>query len=121
MRFITKQIHAWLDYPVAIGLIAMPFLLGIGGSTPVAMWLSVATGIAAFILTLLTDHQAGVIRVLSYKFHLVVDFAVGVVFLLAPHVFGFSGVDFWYFTVLALTVLAVVGLHKPESRELAHA
>jgi len=26
MRFITKQIHAFLDYPVAISLMALPFL-----------------------------------------------------------------------------------------------
>lgn len=29
-RFITKQIHAYLDYPVAFGLIIMPFLPGLG-------------------------------------------------------------------------------------------
>jgi len=121
MRFITKQIHAWLDYPVAIGLIAMPLILGIGAANPIAMWLSIATGVAAFILTLLTDHQLGVFRVLSYKFHLAVDFMVGLVFLLAPHLFGFSELDFWYYTVLALTVLAVVSLHKPETVEFAPA
>lgn len=113
-RFITKTIHAYLDYPVAIGLIAMPFILGIGTTNPMAFWLSVVTGVAAFILTLLTDHKAGLFRVLSYKFHLSVDFIVGVVFVLAPHVLGFSGADLWYFTVLGATVLAVVGLHKTE-------
>jgi hypothetical protein len=114
MRFITKSIHAYLDYPVALGLIAMPFLLGLGQSNPLAMWLSVATGVAAFILTLLTDHHLGVVRVLSYKFHLSVDFLVGVVFVLAPFVLGFTGLDALYYWVLGGTVLVVVGLHKPE-------
>jgi hypothetical protein len=41
-RFITKSIHAYLiDYPAAIVLIAAPFVLKIGRSGPVAMWLSV--------------------------------------------------------------------------------
>ena len=54
-RFVTKTIHAYLDYPVALSLMAAPLLLGLGNSHPLALWLAVSTGIAAFILTLLTD------------------------------------------------------------------
>jgi len=116
MRFVTKAMHAYIDYPVALGLIIMPFLLGIGSVNPMAMWLSVATGVAAFILTLLTDHETGLIRVLPYKLHLAVDFAVGLVFVAAPFVLGFTGLEFGYFLVIGLTVLVVVGLNKPETR-----
>ena len=113
-KFITKTIHAYLDYPVALGLILMPFLLGLGASNPLAVGLSVATGIAALGLTLLTDHHLGVIRVLPYKLHLAVDGLVGVVFVLAPFALGFAGLDAAYFWVLGLTVLLVVGLHKSD-------
>src|SRR5438045_2230982 len=45
-RFITKSIHAYLiDYPVAIVLIAAPFVLKLGQSGPVATWLSVVVGV----------------------------------------------------------------------------
>ncbi|MES0882751.1 SPW repeat domain-containing protein [Roseibium sp. SCP14] len=117
IRFVTKTIHAYLDYPVALGLIALPMLLNLGQSNPLAFWLSVTTGIAALILTVLTDHETGLIRVVPYSFHLVVDFAVGVVFLAAPFVLGFSGIDFAYYIVNALAVLTVVSLHKPEMAE----
>lgn len=115
-RFITKEIHAYLDYPVAFSLMAMPFLLGLGAVNPLAFWLSFATGIAAFALTVLTDHHLGIFRVLPYSFHLAVDGAVGLVFIAAPILLGFSGIEFWYYTVLGLTVLVVVGLHKPEPK-----
>lgn len=118
-RFITKSIHAYLDYPVAVGLIAMPFLFGLGTTAPLAFWLSVVTGIAAFVLTVLTDHHLGVIRVLPYSLHLAVDGLVGIAFVAAPIVLGFSGLDFWYYMVLGLTVLAVVGLHQPEDQAAA--
>lgn len=114
MRFITKKIHAFLDYPVAIALIALPFLLGLGSSSPIALYLSVTTGIAAFILTLLTDHQLGVIRVISYRLHLIVDFAVAIVFILAPFIFSFEGLDAYYYWINGGAVLIVVSLHKPE-------
>lgn len=119
-RFITKSIHAYLDYPVAIGLIAMPFLFGLGQINPLAFWLSVITGIAAFILTVLTDHHLGIFKVLPYSFHLLVDGAVGIVFVMAPPVLGFSGIEFSYYMALGLTVLIVVGLHKPEEMKIAN-
>ncbi|MCV0427799.1 MAG: hypothetical protein K5905_20270 [Roseibium sp.] len=117
IRFVTKTMHAYLDYPVAFGLIALPMLLNLGQSSPLAFWLSVVTGVAALILTILTDHETGLIRVLPYSFHLIVDFAVGVVFLAAPFALGFSGIDFAYYIVNALAVLTVVSLHKPEMTE----
>lgn len=121
MKFVTKTMHAYIDYPVAIGLIAMPFILGIGASNPLATWVSVATGVAAFILTLLTDHRTGVIKVIPYKMHLTVDFLVGVAFVAVPFVLALSGLDFWYFLILGITVLAVVGLHKPEDEMMTPA
>ena len=114
LRFVTKTIHAYLDYPVAIALIVLPFLLGLGSSSPLAFWLSVITGAAAFVLTLLTDHETGVVRVLPYNFHLAVDFLVGIAFVAAPFVLGFVGLDAWYYWANAAAVLTVVSLHKPE-------
>ena len=114
-RFITKSIHAYLDYPVALGLMAMPFLFGLGQGNILAFWLSIATGIAAFVLTVLTDHHLGIIRVLPYRLHLAVDGLVGIAFVVAPLALGFSGIEFWYYMVLGLTVLAVVGLHQPDN------
>lgn len=113
-RFVTKSMHAFLDYPVALSLMSAPFLLGLGSSHSLALWLAVGTGIAAFILTLLTDHKLGVFRVLPYSIHLAVDFLVGVAFLLAPSVLGFNGLDAWFYWANGAAVLLVVGLHKPE-------
>ena len=114
MKFITKEIHAYLDYPVAIGLILAPFILDLGESSSLALWLSVVTGVAAFILTVFTDHHLGIIRILSYKTHLLVDFLVGVTFVLAPTLFGFSGIDAIFYWINGFTVLTVVSLHRPE-------
>lgn len=114
MKFITKRIHAFLDYPVAIALIVLPFLLGLGSSNPLALQLSVATGAAAAVLTLLTDHHLGAFRVIPYKFHLIVDFLVAIVFILAPFIFSFEGIDAYFYWINGIAVLIVVSLHKPE-------
>lgn len=113
---MTKTVHAWIDYPVALSLIATPFILGLGATQPLALWLSVATGVAALLLTLLTDHQTGVIRVLPYSLHLLVDRLVGVVFIAAPFVLGFAGLDAAYYWANGVAVLLVTFvLNAPET------
>lgn len=116
-RFITKSIHAYLiDYPVAVVLIVAPFLLNLGQSGLVAAWLSVVTGVAALLLPILTKHPTGLIRVIPYSMHLWVDRAVGIVFLVAPFAFGFSGLDAWYYWVLAIAVLLITSvLNAPDA------
>jgi len=115
MKFITKNIHAYLDYPVAIALMGVPFLLQLGTSNPLAFYLSVITGIAALLLTVMTDHKLGIVKLISYKTHLVVDFLVGLTFVMAPFLMGFSGIDLIYYLVNGLAVLMVVGLQRPDS------
>lgn len=115
MKFITKEIHAYLDYPVAISLLVAPYILGLGASHPLAFWLSIVTGVAAFLLTLLTDHHLGVWRVIPYSGHLAVDAMVGVAFVAAPFVLGFEGIDALYYWVIGATVLVVVGAHRAEA------
>lgn len=115
MRFVTKNIHAWLDYPVALALIALPFLLGLGTSNPLALTISPLVGVAAFVLTVFTDHQFGLVRVLPYKLHLAVDLAVGLLFLALPFVLGFSGLDAAFYWLNGAAVVTVIGLSKPET------
>jgi len=115
MRFVTKTIHAWLDYPVALALIGLPFLLGLGASNPLALAISPAVGVTAFILTVFTDHSLGLIRVLPYRLHLAVDLTVGILFLILPFALGFSGLDAAYYWLNGAAVVSVIGLSKPET------
>ncbi|CAM1345173.1 SPW repeat domain-containing protein [Tenacibaculum amylolyticum] len=115
MKFVTKRIHAFLDYPVAIALMVLPFVIGLGKTNSLALWFSVITGIAAFILTLLTNHHLGLLKVLPYKFHLTVDFIVGLTFILLPFVFSFHGLDAYYYWINGAAVLLVVSAHKPQT------
>src|SRR6266700_3950667 len=115
-RFITKSVHTYLiDYPVAIVLMVAPILLRLGKSSPVALWLSVVTRVTALLLPALTDHPAGLVRVIRYWLHLWVDRALGVVSITAPSAFHFTGLDSWYYWVLAAAVLLTTSiLNAPE-------
>lgn len=114
MRFVTRHIHAWLDYPVALSLIVLPFVLGLGVSNSLAAIVAPLVGVAALILTVLTDHETGLIRVLPYKLHLAVDLAVGLVFLALPWAAGFQGLDAAYYLLNGAAVVAVIALSAPQ-------
>lgn len=118
-RFMNKTLHAYLDYPVAAGLIVMPFILGLGSVNPFAFWLSVLTGVAALLLTVFTDHHLGLVKVLPYQLHLVVDFLVGLAFVAAPYVLSFAGLEAAYYWVIGVTVLCVVGLDNTQETMFA--
>lgn len=110
LRFVTRQVHAYIDYPVAISLMAMPIVLGLGATNPLGKWLSIATGVAAFVLTVLTNHETGIVKVLPYWFHVAVDRIVGLTFVTAPFLLGLSGLDAGYYWANAAAVLTVTFL-----------
>src|SRR5262249_24738114 len=119
-RFITKSIHAYvIDYPFAIVLIAAPFVLKLGQSEPVAMWLSVVVGVAALLLPALTYHPTGLVHIIPYWLHLWVDRAVGLVFVIAPFAFKFAGLDAWYYWVLAAGVLLSTSVFNAPEKPVA--
>jgi hypothetical protein len=110
-RFITKSVHAYLiDYPAAIVLIAAPFVLNLGQSEPVAMWLSVVVGVAALLLAAATDHPTGLVRIIPYWLHLRLDRALGVVFVILPFALKFGWLDASYYWILAAAVLLTTSI-----------
>lgn len=116
LRFVTKSIHAYvIDYPIAIALIVAPFVIPLGKSNPAALWLSVVVGVAALLLAALTDHATGVIKLIPYSLHLWVDRSVGALFLVAPFLFHFNGIDAWYYWIGAAAVLLTTSVfNAPE-------
>jgi len=118
IRFLTPTLHGVVDYIAAAALLTLPFVLGLGTSSPLAKWLAVGTGLAVIVTSLLTDYKYGAVRVLPFKGHLAIDAAVATGFTLAPALLGFTGLDAWFYWVNAVAVFAVVALSEPgESSE----
>ncbi|HXV29970.1 MAG TPA: hypothetical protein VD840_06540 [Sinorhizobium sp.] len=114
IRFLTPTWHGVVDYLAAAALLTMPFVLNLGASSPIAKWLSVGTGLAVIVVSMLTDYKYGAIRVLPFKGHLAIDAAVATAFALAPTVFGFTGLDAWFYWLNSAAVFVVVALSVPS-------
>jgi hypothetical protein len=122
-RFLSPTLHGIVDYAAAAGLLTMPFVLGLGTSSPLAKWLAPATGIAVILTSLATNYRFGLFRVLPFKGHLAIDTAVAAAFAVVPTLGGFWGLDAWYYWLNSAAVFAVVGLSQvtDEAPEPAHA
>lgn len=47
---MNKSIRAYLDYPVALALMAMPTIRGLGATNPLAFWLSTVIGATVLVV-----------------------------------------------------------------------
>lgn len=116
IRVLSPTLHGIVDYLAAAGLITMPFILGLGEAAPLAKWLSVATGFAVIVVSLLTNYRYGAVRVLPFWGHLAIDTAVAMAFAVAPFALGFAGLDAWYYWINSAAVFLVVGLSHTDER-----
>lgn len=118
IRFLTPAVHGLLDYAAAAALVVLPFLLKLGDTAPLALWLSVIGGIGLIAYSLATDYAFGVFRIVSFRGHLLLDLLAAVAFAAAPFVFGWSGLTLGYYLVMATGVLIVVAVSAPgEARD----
>lgn len=110
LRFISPTMHGLVDYGAAVGLILIPFALGLGESNSMALWFSVATGAAVVVVSVLTDYRYGLFRTIPFDGHLTIDLLAATAFMAAPFLFGFEGLDAHYYWINAAVVYLVVAL-----------
>ena len=89
MRVIPTKVHGFLDYLVAIVLIASPWLFGFSGAST-AGTVSIAVGVFILLYSLVTNYELGAARIISMHMHLSLDFLSGVVLSISPWLFGFA-------------------------------
>ena len=116
LRFISSTMHGIVDYSAALALIVSPFVLQLGVSNPIALWLSVVVGIGVVIESTNTIYKYGLFNTIPFSGHLAIDLAAATVFLAAPFVFNFQGIDLYYYIVNAGVVYLVVALSESNTK-----
>jgi hypothetical protein len=75
MKFISPKIHGIIDYLVVLFLLASPMAFGLNGFTAIFTY---ALGLVHLLLTLLTDFNAGLFKVIPFPLHGIIELIVGV-------------------------------------------
>jgi hypothetical protein len=85
---IPAFIHGLLEYAAGALLIASPFLLTFSGT---ATAVAIVAGVLLLGITASTAMSTGLIKSIPVQAHVMLDFALALVLIASPFLFGFSG------------------------------
>lgn len=89
MRFVPRKVHAMLDWPLALLVVAAPWLFGFanGGAE---QWSMVLVGLTAMVVTFFTAHETGVVKRIPMSGHNMLDLLSGAFLAASPWILGFA-------------------------------
>ena len=101
MRFIPTRVHGMLDYASGLLLIVAPYLLGFADGTA-AQYIPQALGAGILLMSLITDYEFSLAKLVPMPVHLGVDVAGGLLLAASPWLFGFADRVYWPHLILGL-------------------
>lgn len=105
MKIISPKIHMVLDYLMAIFLVIAPQFINFSEK---AATFSMVLGGIHFLLTILTKFKGGIVKLVPFRIHGVIEFLVTVALaVLSFTIFRNSMTDHFFFACLALVILIV--------------
>jgi hypothetical protein len=119
MKFITPKIHGIIDLMVVVFLLASPIIFGFSGLLAVFTY---ALGITHLVLTLLTDFNIGIAKLIPFNIHEAVEFIVAIaVIVLAYTLFKDDTAGKLFYVIFGNCILLtwLVTDYKGESVNLA--
>lgn len=93
MKPISATPHGILDYAVGFLLLISPWLLGFHTVSTTATYTMVAMGIIVIGLSLITNYPLGLIRVVPFPTHGVLETVGALALLVSPWVLHFNQID----------------------------
>jgi hypothetical protein len=103
MKFISPKMHGIIDYLVVIFLLASPTIFGFTGLLATFTY---ALGIVHLLLTILTDYDFGLIKVIPFTFHGTIEFIVGVALIVIAYtLFKDNAVGKLFYVIFGTVVL----------------
>ena len=114
LRFLSPANHGIVDYMAAVALIFAPFILKLGSSNPLAVWISVVKGIVVIIVSINKNYMYGLFKAKTFGGHLSLDLMVATKFMIIPFLFELEGLDEAYYYINAMVVYLVVAVTASE-------
>jgi hypothetical protein len=104
---IPAFVHGLLEYVAGALLIAAPFLFTFDSDTATAV--SLVAGVAVLIIAASTAMSTGLIKSIPVPAHVILDYALAIVLIASPFLFGFDddGTATAFFIVLGVVHLLV--------------
>jgi uncharacterized membrane protein HdeD (DUF308 family) len=89
MRIIPTFVHGIIDYLAGVLFFFAPEIFGFTDGAGSATMIARVAGAVSLLYALGTNYELGVVKFLSMRAHLIIDYLIGLLFLASPFVFGF--------------------------------
>ncbi|MCB5176063.1 MULTISPECIES: SPW repeat domain-containing protein [Microvirga] len=121
MRFLSTRVHGIIDYLTGGLLIVAPWLFGFADGTA-AQWVPVLLGVAIILMSLMTDYEVSVAKVIPMGAHLAVDGLGGALLAVSPWLFGFADRTYLPHLIIGIAEIGlslVTRTHPDRARDAA--
>src|SRR5690606_32959163 len=98
---LSRKTHAMLDYGSAILLFAAPWLFNFS-DVPAAKTLCIIAAILIIGMSLMTDYEASLAKLIPMKIHLTADVILGLVFIASPWLLNFSDETYMFHVAMGI-------------------
>lgn len=117
MKILSPTVHGVLDYALALLFLVLP---GVLDFPPPAAAASYAIGAVYIIASLITRYPLGVVKLLPFPVHGVIESLMAVAWIVLPWLMGFSGhaAARNFFVIAGVGLLAVVAMTDYRSAEV---
>jgi hypothetical protein len=106
---INSRVHAVIDYVVGILLLIVPYALHFNDGSA-AQYVPQILGVLVLAMSLLTDYELSVAKLIPYQVHLAVDLVQALTLLTSPWLFSFGGRIWWPHVLVGVAELLVIAL-----------
>ncbi|ODN70638.1 SPW repeat domain-containing protein [Methylobrevis pamukkalensis] len=112
---INTRTHGIIDYVTGALLIVAPYLFDFANGG-IEQWLPQLLGAMTIVMSLMTNYELSVAKVIPLRMHLGVDMASGLLLAVSPWLFGFADVIWWPHLVVGLMEIVVPLMTSRTSR-----
>lgn len=111
MKLFNSKIHGIIDYLLVFMLSISPFIFDLEEDS-IHCRLLMVTGLLLLLTSLLTDFEFFLVKIFSFKMHLVIDFLLGVFLATSPIFFDLKGHSIIPHIVLGIVIIGVTFITK---------
>jgi phosphatidylserine synthase len=115
MKIDTKM-HGAIDYAMAFLLLLLPYMLSLDEPQAENNVLYIL-GTSVLVYSMITDYELGLLKLLPFRVHLLLDAAGGIVLACSPWLFGFADRIWLPYVVLGAVSLIVVLLTDCKKKQ----
>ena len=114
MKILSPKVHGILDYVVGLLFLALPYLAGWEIATPQARVLLIL-GALTITYSIMTRYEVGLLGIIPFRVHLIIDMISGIFLLASPWLLGFA--DEMYLPHVLLGAFEIVAVLMTSAKK----